>query len=82
MSRKIEAQGRFNSAFIAFALLLCCSKGNQAPSVTIDGSSTVFPITDGVAYQFQKRNPVKIDVKIPVGISGTGGGFRKVCERE
>ncbi|HEY8944385.1 MAG TPA: substrate-binding domain-containing protein, partial [Polyangiaceae bacterium] len=39
----------------------------------------VFPITDTAAYHFQKRNPVKVDVKVPVGISGTGGGFRKFC---
>jgi phosphate transport system substrate-binding protein len=39
----------------------------------------VVPITDAAAYHFQKRNPVKVDVKVPIGISGTGGGFRKFC---
>jgi phosphate transport system substrate-binding protein len=79
MAPKIQSQGQVNRAFVIVALLFGCSNGSQAPSVTIDGSSTVFPITDGVAYQFQKRNPVKVDVKIPVGISGTGGGFKKFC---
>lgn len=64
---------------LAFALAAACSTPKAGPTVTIDGSSTVFPITDFVADQFQKRNPVKVDVKVPVGVSGTGGGFRKFC---
>ena len=43
-------------------------------SVLIDGSSTVFPITEAVAEEFQKVQP---QVKVTVGISGTGGGFKK-----
>ncbi|MEM2896383.1 MAG: PstS family phosphate ABC transporter substrate-binding protein [Candidatus Bathyarchaeia archaeon] len=48
----------------------------QKPSGTIeiDGSSTVFPITQAVAEEFQKLNP---DVRVNVGISGTGGGFKR-----
>ena len=42
--------------------------------VLIDGSSTVFPITEAVAEEFQKEFP---DVSVNVGISGTGGGFKK-----
>lgn len=42
--------------------------------VKADGSSTVFPITEAVAEEFQKAYP---DVKVTVGISGTGGGFKK-----
>ena len=44
--------------------------------IKVDGSSTVFPITEAVAEEFQKRNP---EVKVTVGISGTGGGFKKFC---
>lgn len=40
----------------------------------IDGSSTVYPITQAVAEEFQKVYP---DVRVTVGISGTGGGFQK-----
>ncbi len=43
-------------------------------TVMIDGSSTVFPISQAVAEEFQK---VHSDVKVVVGTSGTGGGFKK-----
>ncbi|HEX7478087.1 MAG TPA: PstS family phosphate ABC transporter substrate-binding protein [Polyangiales bacterium] len=50
-----------------------------APSViAIDGSSTVFPITEAVAEEFQKTNPAKVTI----GVSGTGGGFKKFCAGE
>jgi phosphate transport system substrate-binding protein len=44
-----------------------------------DGSSTVFPITEAVAEEFKKVQP---DVNVTVGISGTGGGFKKFCNGE
>lgn len=43
-------------------------------SVSIDGSSTVYPITEAVAEEFRTAQP---DVKVTVGLSGTGGGFKK-----
>ena len=42
--------------------------------IRIDGSSTVFPITEAVAEEFQKLHR---KVRVTVGISGTGGGFKK-----
>lgn len=48
-------------------------------TIEIDGSSTVFPITQAVAEEFQKINT---DVKINVGISGTGGGFKRFTKGE
>lgn len=45
-----------------------------AGEIKIDGSSTVFPITEAVAEEFKKQYP---DVNTSVGISGTGGGFKK-----
>ncbi len=53
---------------------------NASPIVKIDGSSTVFPITEAVAEDFQiaKRGAVRVTV----GISGTGGGFKKFCRNE
>ncbi len=48
-------------------------------TVTIDGSSTVFPITAAVAEDFQKANT---GVQVPVALSGTGGGFKKFCVGE
>ena len=52
----------------------------MAQTVKIDGSSTVFPITEAVAEEFQKSK--KGAVKVTVGISGTGGGFKKFCRGE
>lgn len=42
--------------------------------IKIDGSSTVYPITEAIAEEFQKVNK---DIKVVVGISGTGGGMKK-----
>lgn len=47
--------------------------------IKIDGSSTVYPISEAVAEEFQKAHP---NVKVVVGISGTGGGFKKFCAGE
>jgi phosphate transport system substrate-binding protein len=52
----------------------------QAQVVKIDGSSTVYPVTEAVAEDFQKSR--KGAVKVTVGISGTGGGFKKFCRAE
>lgn len=48
-------------------------------TILVDGSSTVAPITAAVAEEFQAEFP---DVRVPVGISGTGGGFKKFCNGE
>jgi phosphate transport system substrate-binding protein len=45
-----------------------------AGTIEIDGSSTVFPITQAVAEEFQNEYP---DVRVNVGVSGTGGGFKR-----
>ena len=51
-----------------------------APKViTADGSSTVAPVTEAVAEEFQKANP---GTRVTVGTSGTGGGFQKFCRDE
>jgi phosphate transport system substrate-binding protein len=47
--------------------------------IKVDGSSTVFPITEAVAEEFQKAQK---GTKVTVGISGTGGGFKKFCRGE
>jgi phosphate transport system substrate-binding protein len=47
--------------------------------IRVDGSSTVFPISEAVAEEFQRANQ---DVKVTVGVSGTGGGFQKFCGGE
>ncbi len=68
------------SAFIAAAALACGPALAQAPIVKIDGSSTVYPITEAVAEEFQKAK--RGAVRVTVGISGTGGGFKKFCRGE
>ncbi len=80
---KIPMFSRF--AFL-FALLILFSlfgfvfqsSGREAV-IKIDGSSTVYPITEAVSEEFQKANT---GVKITVGVSGTGGGFKKFCRGE
>ena len=60
------------------------SQGEQGTSgssalIRIDGSSTVFPISEAVAEEFQRANP---GTHATVGVSGTGGGFQKFCGGE
>lgn len=77
--------------FVAFAasllLTACGKKENAAESnsekvagqIKVDGSSTVYPITEAVAEEFRVEQP---DVKVTVGVSGTGGGFKKFSRGE
>ena len=58
--------------------------GGETPSglsgnISIDGSSTVAPLSEAAAELFQQENP---DVQVSVGTSGTGGGFEKFCAGE
>ncbi len=65
---------------IAFAASVASGASHAQALVKIDGSSTVFPITEAVAEEFQKAK--KGAVRVTVGISGTGGGFKKFCRGE
>ncbi len=69
-----------------FAFAACSSGASGSPSgpalsgtITIDGSSTVYPITEAVAEEFQLANA---GVQVPTSLSGTGGGFKKFCAGE
>ncbi|MEL7334309.1 MAG: PstS family phosphate ABC transporter substrate-binding protein [Cyanobacteria bacterium J06560_2] len=65
---------------VAATLALSAVVANaQSNLIAIDGSSTVFPITEAMAEEFMGTNP---DVNISVGVSGTGGGFKKFCAGE
>ena len=74
---------------LSFTLVACGSSSQDARSgaapgsgpslITLDGSSTVFPISEAVAEEFQKAEK---GVNVTVGISGTGGGFQKFCRAE
>ena len=62
---------------MASVLLSACGAATGVSgTILVDGSSTVAPITSAVAEEFQRENP---DVRVPVGISGTGGGFKAFC---
>src|SRR2546426_7299646 len=67
-------------ALAAIVLLGGVPKTAKAQIIQIDGSSTVFPITEAVSEEFQKAK--KGAVKVTVGIAGTGGGFKKFCRGE
>jgi phosphate transport system substrate-binding protein len=75
-----------SSALLALGLAACGGDdngdgggGNLSGTIAIDGSSTVFPLTQAAAEAFQGENP---DVHVTVGESGTGGGFEKFCAGE
>jgi phosphate transport system substrate-binding protein len=70
---------QFNKLSLLVAAFVALPLAAQAQVIKIDGSSTVYPITEGVAEDFQK---MKNAIKVTVGISGTGGGFKKFCRGE
>lgn len=65
---------------LAGALVAAVPAFAQSQVVKVDGSSTVYPITEAVAEEFQKSK--RNQIKVTVGISGTGGGFKKFCRGE
>jgi phosphate transport system substrate-binding protein len=75
------AQRKIVFSMLAITALLGFTSAVHAQvMVKIDGSSTVFPITEAVADQFQALK--KDAVKVTIGITGTGGGFKKFCRGE
>ncbi|MBW4462585.1 MAG: PstS family phosphate ABC transporter substrate-binding protein [Nodosilinea sp. WJT8-NPBG4] len=96
LNKKILRVG-YSSALVAMmASLAACGGGSQTATpdasttetaagsdlsgtVLVDGSSTVFPISEAMAEEFGTANP---GVAVTVGVSGTGGGFKKFCAGE
>ncbi|WP_370867553.1 PstS family phosphate ABC transporter substrate-binding protein [Nitrosomonas sp.] len=78
MSNTIHFRTLIATMFLSASITAGVS--NASPIIKIDGSSTVFPITEAVAEDFQiaKRGAIRVTV----GISGTGGGFKKFCRNE
>ena len=66
------------AALVASTFSFSYTVNAEVKTIAIDGSSTVYPITEAVAEDFQK----KTGTKVTVGISGTGGGFKKFCRGE
>ena len=65
---------------VAVGTLTSITSFAQGALVKVDGSSTVYPVTEAVAEDFQKSE--RGATKVTVGISGTGGGFKKFCRGE
>ncbi|MFM7067347.1 MAG: substrate-binding domain-containing protein, partial [Gammaproteobacteria bacterium] len=68
------------TAIILGAAAFSAPETAVAQQIKIDGSSTVFPIMEAVAEEFQIAKRGK--VRVTVGIAGTGGGFKKFCRGE
>lgn len=66
-------------SFVAVSLAVSAAHAQLRGTISVDGSSTVYPITEGVAEEFSKKNP---QAKVTVGISGTGGGFKRFARGE
>ncbi|AOY81101.2 PstS family phosphate ABC transporter substrate-binding protein [Moorena producens JHB] len=64
---------------LAVGITSCGGGSTPTAQVKVDGSSTVFPISEAMAEEFQKANP---EIQVTVGVSGTGGGFKKFCAGE
>jgi phosphate transport system substrate-binding protein len=71
---------RYLAGVAALGALFSSPALAQTRTIAIDGSSTVFPVAEAVAEEFQKAK--KGQVRVTVGISGTGGGFKKFCRGE
>ncbi len=71
---------KFAGAAIAALAISTSALAQQAFTIQIDGSSTVFPLSEAVAESFQQQTQGR--VRVTVGESGTGGGFRKFCRGE
>jgi phosphate transport system substrate-binding protein len=71
---------RYLAGVAAIGALSAPSAIAQTKTIAIDGSSTVFPVAEAVAEEFQKAK--KGQVRVTVGLSGTGGGFKKFCRGE
>src|SRR3990172_3869818 len=67
---------------VVLALVSVSITSNAYPAVTVkvEGSSTVYAINEAVAEEFQGAEKGK--TRVTVGISGTGGGFKKLCNSE
>ncbi len=92
----METQLSRFAVFVCIGCIACSSRPADAPAgaqaaakpapvatgagsvIKVDGSSTVFPINEAVAEEFQKQSAAKVTI----GVSGTGGGFKKFCANE
>ena len=69
--------GSLASVAATVTLTVSSVQSQGVPTVKIDGSSTVYPISEAIAEDFQKAK--KGAARVTVGVSGTGGGFKRFC---
>ena len=78
--------GPLVGALVLFVGGLGCKGGGGGQTgalIAIDGSSTVYPITEAVAEEFRKSDAAQsTGAQVTIGVSGTGGGFKKFCSGE
>ena len=63
---------------LGLIFLVSCFKQYKG-RISIDGSSSVYPITEAVAEEYRNDHP---DIRVTAGVSGTGGGFKKFARGE
>ena len=69
----------FSLSLAALTCLVLAGCGGQSVGIKIDGSSTVYPISEAVAEEYRSESP---NVRVTVGASGTGGGMKKFSAGE
>src|SRR5262245_50728533 len=77
--RKLAVLACVGGALALGAAAASAQEGSVSGNIKADGSSTVYLITEAMATNFKRENP---RVNISVGISGTGGGFKKFAAGE
>jgi phosphate transport system substrate-binding protein len=75
-----KAVGILAATAASVALVVPAVKSQDSSVIKIDGSSTVYPITEAVAEEFQIEKQGA--TQVTVGVSGTGGGFKKFCSED
>jgi len=74
--KSLKKEGISLVYLIVVVVLAACHSGKPPEKITIDGSSTLFPLTKAMSEEFSKGNPA---VQFAIDFSGTGGGFKKFC---
>jgi phosphate transport system substrate-binding protein len=83
VSKRLRMTGILVAGALTALALVACGGGSTGDvlsgDIEVDGSSTVFPITEAVAEEFRRGEP---GVQVNVGVSGTGGGFKRFVAGE
>ncbi len=66
------------ASVVGHASSLLADETRESAVIAVDGSSTVFPISEAVAEEFRGVS----SARVTIGVSGTGGGFKKFCNSE